>query len=491
MLLVMMIHMRTIVRTMLTVLLFIGLPIFVHAQSVVLKGSRKTSWGYAFDGASIKDTSKTYVIHQKLDLKGKTITLPAGTKLLFDGGMLGNGVILPQGGPIHILNPSDATILQEVYFQNEESEGYQKRCCTGKCKDTWFSAKDDDDLFNMACAFDGVILTHKEYHLKQHSSFSEKSYPEKYRLLSKSFSIRSSCPLRSVLHTDGQLTIIRQSFYGRDEDLGLSIQSIDVQADGYAYTRAAFAKESTANRCFFGGALNNFGHTFDLTVKNCRLKGVFQLMQWNCYNDGLNVEIQDSEFDCGSFGMEVYNGNDFRKLKMVATNSIFRSYDAYVFSLVAVDADVKFHGCQVDGIELYHKGMVSFQNCNIQKYLTHSGDLVQGIVLIDNCKLQQRDFACESLVFTIKGMKKVQVTNSSLYVDNGVLTANRNSSNPVLLNIQRCEDVVMKNTKLETDASTSLLKSMNSKMALLWGDGSEKQVSRRAIDKGNLKSYLR
>lgn len=422
-----------------------------------------------------------YVIRYDYDLSGKTYRIGSGSTLRFMGGGLRNGIFVVTGDPVKIENPFGSVILRDVFFRNETSYGYQRRCVSGECRDSWFDAVDDDSLFDMILAFDGVTLTKKEYSLSRDSS--SEVYPGRYRHLAKSFSIRSSA--HSLIRTKGQIPIMRQNVYGMKGTYGLSIDGIGVEDVVSSYDYSDFRSSRLASKAFFGGALNNFDDRFALEIRNCSFKGVYQLMQWNCYNDCFDVRISNTSFYCGGMGIEIYNGNEFHKLCFHASNSSFRSYGEYALSLVSVDSDSVFENCQVDGIELYHKGTVRFEDCILRKYLTHSGPLLEGRVMIDGCLLQHGAQMYDSLIFSFNGFNSVDMRNSRLRILNDALLRAQDSINPVLLNIQRCKDFRIDGCTLEVEGNTKLLK--DKKLVLLWGDGSEKGIKRDGL---NLPSEL-
>lgn len=460
----------------------------LNARVSLPASNGKSSLGYFLDEHIFDSAEKVYVVRKSFDLQGRVIRIPGGTKLVFRGGRLVNGIIEVKGSPLVVANPSDKVILDHVYFRSPIEYGYQERCCVGICKDSWFVSSSDDDLLNMACAFDGVILTHEHYHLTQHNVDGREEYPSSYRLLSKSFSIESSLPSGSSLTTVGQITIIRQNMYGKKEDLGLSLKNLKIVAEGYSYSPDVYESERDVNKCFFGGALNNFNHKFYLSIIGCDFKGVFQLMQWNCYNEGLVADIRNSSFYCGGMAVEIYNGDEFKKLSFRAKNSSFCSYRDYALSFVSVDSDSRFDSCQVDGMELYHRGKVRFDSCIIRKYLTHSGPLTEGDVKVTGSVFQHGNRVYDSLICTFNGFASLSISDSRFLLGKNVLGMVSTMSNPVLLNIQRCPDVSITDSYLETDGDVEALKGKH--MSLLWGDGSEKKVGRDGLKISDELVYL-
>ena len=457
----------------------IMLSVHLSARVCIPVSEERTPLGYNLDETVFSTHERVFVVRHCFDLQGRIVCVPGGIKLVFRGGCFVNGVFEIDGAPLTVSNPRGGVIFDHVYFRRPVEHGYQDRCCVGVCSDSWFKSSSDDDMLNMACAFDGVILTREKYYLYQHNVDGKEVYPSSYRLLEKSFSIESSLKSGSSLQTAGQITIIRQNMYGKNEDLSLSLKNITIEAKGYSYDSDAYESEREFNKCFFGGALNNFNHKFCLLIADCHFKGIFQLMQWNCYNDGLVVDIQNSSFYCGGMAIEIYNGDEFRNLSLKAKNSSFCSYRDYALSFVAVESDSCFDSCRIDGMELYHKGDIRFESCLIRKYLTHSGPLIEGRVHVNDSVLQHGDRVYDSLICTFNGFSQLSISDSRFLLGKDVLKKVSSLSNPVLLNFQRCHDIAVTDCLFETDGDVTDLEGKH--MTLFWGDGSEKLIRRKGL----------
>lgn len=383
--------------------------------------------------------SRVAVIDKQINLKGKTVTINGPYTLEFKGGKLINGVIVVKGGPIRVVNVKDAAIFKSVYFRNETSWGAQLRCCEGACRDSWFEAKDDDDMLNMAFAFDKLVLTRPDYSLKQ-STKDYSRYPDKYRFLCKDFAIESESG-HSRLATAGQISMYSFKGYAMPLDYTLSlkgIEVIDVKSD-YSYDK--YDTQAVHNTGFFNGSLDNEG-TFTLNAVNCKFKGVYQLMQFNTYNKGMVINMENTVFDCGSFAMEIYNPGR-KPLKFRARDCRFDSYKAWALSLVNIDADIRFDNCTVGGVELSLDGYAEFNNCDLYRTISQYGPDVLGTVVMNGCTLHEKADYGEATIMDFNGIRQMRINDCNLVLDEKVYERKGAAkvAESSLLSFKRCPDV--------------------------------------------------